>query len=262
MLTGHDHVPLGSEIQAYVRKHGRSGRHDVLTILPIICNGNPVKMSDIEIDYTFGMAPSAPDLVLFTSGTTGKPKGTVLPRRALACLPQAEKGQAVLSYRPLHWAGGCLSTLGPVMAGNKLYSLKGTNHGQALAKAVLAALGRYAITEMRFSPPLLRSMKEIIVGLSSEEQAKVAEYFKSLNTIKCGTGLADPSIIEFWTSFTGLVFESIYASTELGGPATHAVSGIKVSVIRSNSTNCKGTYIVVGFDWFTIPWCQGEAVPR
>jgi malonyl-CoA/methylmalonyl-CoA synthetase len=78
-------------------------------------------------------APEAPGLVVYTSGTTGPPKGAVLPRRAVAsnldALAEAwEWGpdDVLVHGLPLfHVHGLVLGTLGPVRLGARLHHLGG-----------------------------------------------------------------------------------------------------------------------------------------
>ena len=75
--------------------------------------------------------PEAPALIVYTSGTTGPPKGVVLPRRAIAASLDdlagawAWTGQDVLAHAlPLfHVHGLVLGTLGPLRRGGALHHL-------------------------------------------------------------------------------------------------------------------------------------------
>ena len=87
--------------------------------------------------------PETPALVLYTSGTTGPPKGVVLPRRAIAsnldALAEAWECTArdvLVHGLPLFHAHGLvLGTLGPVRLGGRLHHV-----GRFSPEAVCAAL--------------------------------------------------------------------------------------------------------------------------
>ncbi|SCG77974.1 acyl-CoA synthetase [Micromonospora inositola] len=88
-------------------------------------------------------APESPAVIVYTSGTTGPPKGVVLPRRAIAtnldALAQAWKwtGDDVVAHAlPLfHVHGLILGVLGPLRRGGTVYHL-----GRLSAAAVAQAL--------------------------------------------------------------------------------------------------------------------------
>lgn len=89
-------------------------------------------------------SPEAPALVLYTSGTTGPPKGAVLPRRAIATNLDAlasvwewSAADVLVHALPLFHAHGLvLGTLGPARIGCSLVHL-----GRFSPEAVAAALG-------------------------------------------------------------------------------------------------------------------------
>jgi malonyl-CoA/methylmalonyl-CoA synthetase len=100
--------------------------------------------------------PEAPAVVVYTSGTTGPPKGAVLPRRAIAsnldALAEAWEwtGDDVVAHGlPLfHVHGLILGTLGPVRRGGGVHHL-----GRFSAEGAAAALGGGAT--MLFAVPTM-----------------------------------------------------------------------------------------------------------
>ncbi|KAM4066050.1 AMP-binding enzyme [Hirsutella rhossiliensis] len=228
MLASKDCFGRAEKICAYLSEQKDS---ESLTLLPISSDAQPLGNADIAIEDSLPVDSGGPGLVLFTSGTTGLPKATVLPKRCFAYAQLAEPGSAAINYRPGHWIGGARSLIEPVVTGTKLYDL-GEKAG---ADTVLEAFKTHRITHATFTPLVLRQMKDLMTDgsgeLSKEGRKKYSNYFKGLPTIRCAAGILGPTTMQFWTDLTGLPFENVYSSTELGGPATRAISGIKKNSI-------------------------------
>lgn len=226
MLVGGERLDKGEAIRAYIDEHGSP---EPLTLLPISSDASPWSIAHTSIDETAQTDPNGPGLIMFTSGTTGRPKGVVLPRRCLAEAAPAEPGSVTISHRPTHWIGGLRDTIVPVVTGIKLFALG----EKASAADVLQAFGQYGITHAAFSPPILRQMRDLLTGqggeMSKEERAKWSGRFKALGTIRCSAGVLEPSATRFWTHLTGLAFENMYGATELGGIAIRGSPTMQVS---------------------------------
>ena len=116
---------------------------------------------DVDLEAKGGAIPDepgddAPAIVVYTSGTTGPPKGAVLPRRAIAsnldALAEAWEwtGEDVVAHGlPLfHVHGLILGTLGPVRRGGGVHHL-----GRFSAEGAAAALSEDAT--MLFAVPTM-----------------------------------------------------------------------------------------------------------
>ncbi|GAB1318646.1 hypothetical protein MFIFM68171_08856 [Madurella fahalii] len=171
-----------------------------------------VEIGDAQLD------PSGPGVLLFTSGTTGRPKGVVLPR-SHPSFPDRTKGGVVLTYRAGHWIAGTQGLIGPVLSGKTLHILQ----ANASAEELLDAMMRYRPTQMLFTPTLLRQMKTLVLAKGGPPE-QYAAGFQGMSAIRCSSAPIEPSLREFWTRLTGLPFENIYGATETGGAVCRALS--------------------------------------
>ncbi|KAK5806778.1 hypothetical protein VI817_001036 [Penicillium citrinum] len=227
MLVGQDCIESGENIRTYMCEHTKSTPS---IVIPIQTGADSVLGTHVEIDNSVTLDPAGPGMVLFTSGTTGRPKGVVLPRICFAELQAVEQGNAVLNHRPGHWIGGARNLIEPVVTGGILVSI-GEKVRESRAEAVLHALAKHKITDVFFTPALLRWMKHLLTdedgGLSTRSLSKYSGAFNNLSSIKCTGGVCESSTIEFWKSLTGLPFETTYAGTEMGGIACRSRSNVR-----------------------------------
>ncbi|UKZ70905.1 uncharacterized protein TrAtP1_011876 [Trichoderma atroviride] len=184
--------------------------------IPISCNAAPVGTIDITIDETLNMAPDGPGLVIFTSGTTGPPKGAVLPRICMVFQPDAPPNCQTVCFRPPHWLGGAISLVEPMLTGKKLHILK----ERAGVGRLWEVLRSHHITGTGFTPGILREMKEWLEAQSEDEQEEYIKAFRNIGIIYCAGAMVSPSVLKFWKNRTGLTFKNVYGSTEVGGLAT------------------------------------------
>lgn len=184
--------------------------------IPISCNAEPVNAINITIDETLNMDIQGPGLVIFTSGTTGPPKGAVLPRICMVFQPDAPPNCQTVCFRPPHWLGGAISLVEPMITGKKLHILK----ERAGVGRIWQVLRSHHITGTGFTPGILREMKEWLEAQSEDEQEEYIKAFKNISEIHCAGAMVSPSVLKFWKNRTGLPFNNIYGSTEVGGLAT------------------------------------------
>ncbi|MGZ4251931.1 MAG: acyl-CoA synthetase [Solirubrobacteraceae bacterium] len=145
---------------------------------------------DVELDGSDQPLPSEPDpespaLVVYTSGTTGPPKGVLLPRRAIAsnldALAQAWQwtGDDVLTHGlPLfHVHGLVLGVLGPLRLGGTVHHL-----GSFSTEAVAAELGARGATMLFGVPTMYHRLAE-----AAESDPMVAGALKQARLLVSGS---------------------------------------------------------------------------
>ena len=171
---------------------------------------------DVELAARGGEIPSepgedAPAIVVYTSGTTGPPKGAVLPRRAISsnldALAAAWEwtGDDVVAHAlPLfHVHGLILGTLGPVRRGGGVRHL-----GRFSAGAAAAALGEDAT--MLFAVPTMYHR----LAAEAESDPEVARGFASARLLVSGSAALPAADHERIEKLTGQRIAERYGMTE------------------------------------------------
>jgi malonyl-CoA/methylmalonyl-CoA synthetase len=171
---------------------------------------------DVDLDARGGALPPEPDeqapaIVVYTSGTTGPPKGAVLPRRAIASNLDALAGawewtehDVVAHALPLfHVHGLILGTLGPVRRGGGVRHL-----GRFSAAAAAAALGEDAT--MLFAVPTMYHR----LAAEAEADAEIARGFAGARLLVSGSAALPAVEHERIERLTGQKIAERYGMTE------------------------------------------------
>jgi malonyl-CoA/methylmalonyl-CoA synthetase len=171
---------------------------------------------DVDLDGRGGELPSEPDddapaIVVYTSGTTGPPKGAVLPRRAIAsnldALAEAwewTERDVVAHALPLfHVHGLILGTLGPVRRGGGMQHL-----GRFSAAAAAGALA--ADATMLFAVPTMYHR----LATEAEQDPEVARGFASARLLVSGSAALPAAEHERIERLTGQKIAERYGMTE------------------------------------------------
>jgi malonyl-CoA/methylmalonyl-CoA synthetase len=161
LLAGVPITPINPKAGTSELRHILSDSDPELVLCPPGLDVPVENRVDVDLDAKGGEIPDepgdeAPAIVVYTSGTTGPPKGAVLPRRAIAsnldALAEAWEwtGDDVVAHGlPLfHVHGLILGTLGPVRRGGGVHHL-----GRFSAEGAAAALGGDAT--MLFAVPTM-----------------------------------------------------------------------------------------------------------
>ncbi|KAH6843247.1 hypothetical protein B0I37DRAFT_330943 [Chaetomium sp. MPI-CAGE-AT-0009] len=220
LLVGDGCTDKAASISAFVRGQGNSFEWAAIFSESSMKLDQNLISIDAEIDSSLRLSPRGPGILLFTSGTTGRPKGVVLPRSCLGVPDRVETSASgvVVSHRACHWIAGTTSLISPILSGKTLHVL-GEN---ATSEDILDALLRLHPTHVCFTPTILREMKALMLSRGSPLE-QYAAGFQNLSQVRCAAAPIEPSLREFWTGLTGLPFENIYGCTEAGGIICRAV---------------------------------------
>ncbi|KHN97323.1 AMP-dependent synthetase/ligase [Metarhizium album ARSEF 1941] len=227
LLVGGHKLERGQQINEYSQQHGHG-----FQLVRISTDAPPVAIGSIAIDDSVQLDGGGPGFVIFTSGTTGPPKGAVLPRRWCLFEGPAEPGSATISERPPHWIGGAYPMLESTLIGRHVYILKNAPP----VSAIWDTFRDHRIDHMAFTPGLLRAMKQDyqdrICKLPAAEHRLYLQGIRNLKTLWQGGGMPSVSMLDFWRDLVGKPVAMRYGSTELGGTVTghDGSSKIKYSV--------------------------------
>lgn len=201
-----------AEIQTHVENVKGRRLH---TILIQRVESNPYL--DMEIDQEITFSESDPALLLFTSGSSGNPKGVAIPRRRFFFDGLLGSTGFYLLYRPLSWVGSAMPFISHILQGGKVCCLR---RGTGPAR-VWDALKDFHITTISIPPILSKSMQEYY--LSTIRHLPPAEHDQyicgasKLQEVVISGSLLNPDTAQFWKNLIDMPIVAIYGSTELAG---------------------------------------------
>ena len=152
--------------------------------------------------------PSAPVLIVYTSGTTGRPKGAVLDQNALRWnalnsqhMHALTGDDHVLTVLPFYHVGGInVQTLPALHFGATV-----TLHRQFDAAAVLAELANAAVSLTVLVPTQMRAIEELPEWPGAD--------LSMLRAVTTGSTIVDPGLLRSWAQ-RGVRMLQVYGCTE------------------------------------------------
>ncbi|KAJ6788589.1 hypothetical protein PWT90_05348 [Aphanocladium album] len=173
------------------------------------------ELTSVQIDEDMMLDPKAPGMLLFSSGSTGPPKGVVRPRRFLQTPPpMASEGDTYLSFRPPQWISNAVGLLIATLTGQTIKVIR--DAGDAIWDEL-----RSGHVEMFLAPPdvfaaLMRHFQESIEPLPAAERNAFVAGVRKTSRIVVGGDVTWPTVLRFWQDLLCKPLANAYGSTEVG----------------------------------------------
>ena len=223
LLTASSSITLGESLEKSINT---STTHQVCCI-PIahsLC-ASALQPSDILISSDRYLDDNAAGVVIFTSGTTGPPKGAVMRRGfvhdaalAVADHYQLNENDVILHVLPVHHATGIGITFFPFLISGSCIEFRS---GSFDSKWMWERWRRGGLTFFSGVPTIyMRMMRYYEDNLSKLPPGQLQEYIvgaRQFRGMLCGTSALPRPFQEFWTSIRGgKIILTRYGATEFG----------------------------------------------
>jgi malonyl-CoA/methylmalonyl-CoA synthetase len=189
----------------------------ILPNLPRTTRISPLKMT---LSSDRPQDPSKPGVVIFTSGTTGKPKGVVLRRTytheaamAIGDGYDISASDVVLHTLPVHHTTGLGTSFFPFLNAGACIEF----HGKFDAATVLERWLRGGLTVFSAVPTIYMRLKWFIEQLPADKQLLYKNASKQFRAFLCGSSALQENVQEFWTTVRGVQILTRYGATEIPG---------------------------------------------
>ncbi|EXJ95191.1 hypothetical protein A1O1_00310 [Capronia coronata CBS 617.96] len=223
VLTATPSLDLGEALAKEIRATGNPEFVSV-PINGIDCEA-PFPLDAIKISSNRWHDPNAPGVVIFTSGTTGPPKGAVLRRAAVMegsmCFAQQiglQESDVLLHLLPVHHATGIWVSFFPFIQTGACIEFRS---GSFDPKWTWNRWRQGGLTHFTGVPTiymrLMRFYQEHLVKLSAPDLETYRAAVAAFKVCLCGTSALPMPINDFWSGLmNGRRIIQRYGSTEMG----------------------------------------------
>ena len=184
--------------------------------IPIAIVGDTLSDSESPLP---ALSPTRRAMIVFTSGTTSKPKGAVTTHGNIAAqietLITAWEWQAddvIPLFLPLHHVHGIINVLSCALwAGATVYAMPKLD-----LPALCAQVAADAFTVFMAVPTIYVKLIDISRRLKKEEAEGICEGFANMRLNVSGSAACPVEVFEEWRDLTGQMLLERYGMTEIG----------------------------------------------
>lgn len=268
VLAGASNIDFSNALEREIRKK----HNKTFACIPIQSSfpGRDIPLADMLISSDNYLNPNAPGLVIFTSGTTGPPKGAILRKAAITDGPVAQARilrlsdtDTLLHCLPVHHATGIwINFFLFLQAGACIEFKSGTFDPkwtwERFRQGTLTYFSGVPTVYMR----MMRYYEEHLSKLPQKEQDSYKAGLSHLKACLCGTSALPKPISDWWTVMLGKRIIQRYGATETGvvfnmsvddhsstpdGSVGEATIGVDVKLSEGN----EGEVLVKSFHMFS-----------
>lgn len=176
-------------------------------------------------------APSGPALILYTSGTTGRPKGVVHTHATLGAQIESlveawgwTENDHILEVLPLHHVHGIVNVLlSALWSGAVCQILPAFDAGEAWRR-----IARGDLTLFMAVPTVYRRLIDAWEGAGEDEREAMSEGCRRMRLMVSGSAALPVDTLERWREISGHTLLERYGMTEIGMALSNPLDGERV----------------------------------
>lgn len=225
MLSASSTETLGTSLETYLRTNGFA-TFQSMPIWPSL-GTSAISIQDFRISSNLALDENSAGVVIFTSGTTGPPKGVVMRRSfvydyalSVADHYRLTENDVILHILPVHHATGVGIGFFPfIVAGACVEFRNGSFDASWLWERWRAGGLSFFSGVPTIYMRMMRFYEEKLAPLPSQDLDQYISGVRNLRGLLCGSSALPGPIQSFWSKImAGRVILTRYGATEFGAP--------------------------------------------